>query len=286
MTPPRTRRIILHVGSPKCGSTYLQQALLQSRRALRAAGIHYPHDGTGHPGNAADLMEIDRPRLEAMFPEGVHTVVLSHEDLFAGANKRGAALAALVEEDGTEVELVAFLRPFSEFIFGDYSQFMKQHFERFLESRQPYDGRSLAEFAERRVKTLNPAAFLANWQKRLGGAPLTLGGHREIPGAMIRLLGPEAPVNWKVDAMLTNPSLRMCDCDRIAAAMRDPDVPEKKIRAMLQEAFRQIGTPDPGKSPERIAWLEKVFAPKNAALLERFGFDNRLPAAQTTPVAD
>ncbi|MDU8912161.1 hypothetical protein [Aestuariicoccus sp. MJ-SS9] len=277
-----TRRIILHIGSPKCGSTYLQQALLQSAGALRAAGIHYPHDGGGHPGNAADLADLTRPRLETWFGDGIHTVILSHEDLYGGP-RRGDALARLVREDDTQVQLIAFLRPFSEFIFGDYSQFMKQYFYRYLETRNPYDGRSFTEFAERRVETLKPATFLSNWDKRFPDPGLILDSHRNIRLVLERLLGTGGPIDWEVPRSQTNPSLRMADCDAIAAAMRDPTIPDNQIRAMFQEAFHHTADPDPGKSAERVAWLEEIFEPKNAALMRRFGFDNRVAPRATAP---
>ena len=55
------RRILLHIGSPKCGSTYLQRALLQNRDRLAAHGIRYPHDGGEHPGNAAQPFTMSTP---------------------------------------------------------------------------------------------------------------------------------------------------------------------------------------------------------------------------------
>lgn len=284
MPPPSaTRRILLHVGSPKCGSTYLQQALRQSAEALCAAGIHYPHDGGDHPGNAGALERIDRAGLDALFAPGIHTLILSHEDLF-GLPRRGDALAALTREDGTAVTVLAFLRPFSEFVFGDYSQFMKQHFERYLETRRPYEGRSFEAFAERRAETLRPAAFLSGWQKRFGPGTLELGSHRTIRPVLGRLLGVAAPIDWQVPREAANPSLRMADCERLARALANPSIPAETLLAMYRAAHHSAGHDDPGRSPDRVAWLERLFAPQNDALAERFGFDNRAaPVAAAGP---
>ncbi|MFZ5964879.1 hypothetical protein ACOXXX_18195 [Thalassococcus sp. BH17M4-6] len=270
------RRLILHVGSPKCGSTFLQQGLLRNQAPLLDHGIRYPHDGGGHPGNAAEIDKLDRAGYEALFADGVHTVILSHEDLYSMA-RRGGPLAELVRRDGAGVHILAFLRPFSEFVFGDYSQFMKQFFERFLQDRRPYDGQSFDAFALRRVEKLQPVTFLSNWQRCFDGAPITVSGHRSIRDVVQGLLGPDVPIDWEVPHHQTNPSLRMIDCDRIAAAMRDPSVPEDKIRALFGEAFHLAGTPDPGRSPSRIARIEAAFAAQNAALRETFGYDNTLP---------
>ncbi|MFD2741471.1 hypothetical protein ACFSUD_18010 [Sulfitobacter aestuarii] len=274
-----TRRILLHVGSPKCGSTYLQQVMLQNRDRLERARIRYPHDGSGHPGNAGDLAELDAARLAAHFDGGIETLILSHEDLYS-LSKRGDALAGLAREQGIEVQLIAFLRPFSEFIYGDYSQFMKQFFDTFLAERRPYGGRDFEGFAQRRIDTMKPAAYLRQWQGRFPQTPLILESHRNIRQVITALLGAELvdSLDWQVDPNRVNRSLRMQDCDSIAAAMRDPGVEAEEIKQMFRDAFHQVAESDPGKTAERTEWIETRFAPQNATLLAEFGFDNRHPA--------
>lgn len=271
-----TRRILLHVGSPKCGSTYLQQVMLRNAPTLLSHGIRYPHDGGNHPGNASAIGQIDAATLQGYFADGAHTVVLSHEDNYANA-KRGAHLAGLIQGQDIDVQIIALLRPFSEFVFGDYSQFMKQFFEKFLTSRNPYDGQTFRAFALRRVKTLKPMEFLRNWQRQFPETPLILAGHRHIPKVMTGLLGTDIALDWEVPRHHANPSLRMQDCDQLARAMRDPEIPEDTIRTMFKEAFGKTERPDPGRRPKRINLIETAFAPQNAALLETFGYDNRLP---------
>ena len=269
-----TRKIILHIGSPKCGSTYLQNVMLQNAEALLAHGARYPKGQEGHPGNAAGLADITREETEAMFDGGVHTVILSHEDLYS-LSKNGRALAEIAAETGIEVQLLAFLRPFSDFVFGDYSQFMKQHFESFLAARSPYGGRDFEAFARRRIDNMSPATYLRNWSRLFPDHPLFLDSHRNIRQVSEYLLGYPAGLDWEVPLSKTNPSLRMEDCDQIAAAMRDPDRPDEEIRDMFRAAFHHTQEPDAGRSRARIDWLEEQFRPQNAALLEQFGFDNR-----------
>lgn len=269
------RSILLHVGSPKCGSTYLQQVLLRNADVLLDHGFAYPHTNTGHPGNAADLADITAERLDSLFDFGARTVILSHEDLY-GLPKRGDALAKLAPEMGINVQLVAFLRPFSEFIFGDYSQFMKQHFKRYLTSRNPYDGRDFAAFTQRRVENLKPSQFLRNWQKRFPDTSLRLAGHRDIRPIIEALLPGLPTLDWEVPRALTNPSLRMEDCDRIAAAMRDPSIKDAEIRHMMRDAFHDADEYDLGKTQERIDYVESQFEEQNKMLLEEFSYDNRL----------
>ncbi|MBC7178943.1 MAG: hypothetical protein H5U14_02440 [Roseovarius sp.] len=271
-----TQKIILHIGSPKCGSTYLQRVMVQNSETLLQQGIHYPAPTGSHPGNAANLAEITQADVEAMFANGAHTVVLSHEDLYS-LSKRGIALAGITAKAGIAVQLLVFLRPFSDFVFGDYSQFMKQFFDTFLAERKPYGGRDFETFAKRRIDTMKPAVYLTNWGKLFPGLPLILDSHRNIQPVLDTVLGQPEGMIWEVPHHETNPSLRMQDCDVIAAAMRDPGCADKDIQQMFLSAFHQTQEPDMGRSPERIAWLEEQFRPHNEALLAQFGFDNRAP---------
>jgi len=272
------RRILLHIGSPKCGSTYLQRALLQNRDRLAAHGIRYPHDGGEHPGNAAQLADIDRTTLARYFSDGARTVVLSHEDLYSMA-ARGDALSVLMREMGISVQILAFLRPFSEFVYGDYSQFMKQYFEAFLAERIPYGGRDFETFAGRRISTLKPASYLRSWQQRFPDRPVIVAGHLQIRKVMGQLLGTllSETLDWTVHDHRANRSLRMEDCDRIAAAMRDPAVADDTIREMFGTAFHHVDDPDAGRTRARTLWLEAQFAAQNEVLLKQFYFDNRHP---------
>ncbi|WP_412509604.1 hypothetical protein, partial [Roseovarius sp. SYSU LYC5161] len=170
------RRIILHVGAPKCGSTYLQRCLLQSRETLAAAGIAYPHPGTGHPGNGADIRDWDAGRLAALFAPGIHTAVISHEDLL-NATKRGAPLVRLAGEAGITLEVLAFLRPFRDFIYGSYSQQMKQHFETWLAAGQAYDGQDFDAFCAAWAARYRPAGKLASWAGMAAPGRFTLAPH-------------------------------------------------------------------------------------------------------------
>lgn len=265
------RRIILHIGSPKCGSTFLQRAMMHNTVALSKAGAIYPRSPGKHPGNAADLATITHAKLNAMFA-GRHTLILSHEDLYS-MPKRGKALADLVAKDGTEVQVVVFLRPFPEIVFGDYSQYMKQFFEQFLASRDPYGGRTFKAFAHQRCTVLKPVMFLRGWQKHFPKNEIILSGNRTIATVFDRLLSPEAPLNWDVPRSQSNLSLRMEDCDRLAAAMRDPAVPDVTIRAMYQEALTKVEAHDRGRTKIRREMVDEIFKVQNEALRTHFNYD-------------
>ncbi|SFE41555.1 hypothetical protein [Roseivivax sediminis] len=272
-----SRRIVLHVGSPKCGSTYLQRVMLQNADTLLAHGIRYPHGGQTHPGNAGDTENWTQTDYDALFEGGIETVLLSHEDLYSKPNFAKPLLKA-AEAEGAQVQVVVFLRPFSDFLFGDYSQFMKQNFWRYLETRNPYDGESFRDVIDRRLRRLKPARFLRNWQSAVRGTRVRVAGHRDIRATMEDLLGP-LPLDWTVERHATNPSLRMEDCERIADALRRPWVPREVIEQMYRDAFHKVDRPDAGRSAARRRVIETLFAEENALILKQYGYDNRLPDA-------
>ncbi len=121
MTRPR---VVLHVGLPKTGTTFLQSSLRRNRKALKAAGVRYP------VGNEAD----DRMFLAALDVRGTRkawgrsrtevdgswdllcrkarafdgTTVISHE-LLAGASVH-RIVAAMTMLKGLEVHVVVTAR--------------------------------------------------------------------------------------------------------------------------------------------------------------------------------
>ena len=58
-------RVLLHVGTPKTGTSYLQDVLFRNRRTLASAGILYPGDRfDAHFLAALDLMRLPWGGLE------------------------------------------------------------------------------------------------------------------------------------------------------------------------------------------------------------------------------
>jgi len=102
---PRTKRIFLHVGAPKTGTSQVQDLLFLNRPELDEQGVLYPAEQFDDQFIAAlDLLGREWGGLERRAPgawprlveqvnafEG-HTVVISHEVL-AGATAEQAALA-------------------------------------------------------------------------------------------------------------------------------------------------------------------------------------------------
>lgn len=125
-----TRRVVLHVGTPKTGTSYVQDVLFRNREPLAEAGIHYPAERfDAHFLAALDLMNLpwggleaeaigawDRLAAQARSHDG--TTIISHEILaHASPTQTGRALESLGHrwdaapgEQETEVHVVVSVR--------------------------------------------------------------------------------------------------------------------------------------------------------------------------------
>ena len=118
-----TRRVLLHVGTPKTGTSYLQDVLFRNRRTLAGAGMLYPADRfDAHFLAALDLMRLpwggleseaigawDRLAEQVRRHDGI--AIISHEILAAASRSQvGRALESLGHGDGTEVHVVLSVR--------------------------------------------------------------------------------------------------------------------------------------------------------------------------------
>lgn len=131
-------RVLLHVGTPKTGTSHLQEVLYRNRRTLAAAGILYPADRfDAHFLAALDLMRLPWGGLEAEAVgawdrlaarvRGHHgTAIVSHEILAtASRSQAGRALESLGHGSGTEVHLVLSVRDLVRQIPAEWQENVK-----------------------------------------------------------------------------------------------------------------------------------------------------------------
>nr|WP_221634451.1 hypothetical protein [Nocardioides luti] len=140
----------MHVGTPKTGTSYLQDVLFRNRRLLLAHGLHYPADRfDAHFLAALDLMRLpwggleteavgawDRLAGEVRRARG--TSIISHEILATASRSQVArALASLGHEDGTEVHVILSVRDLVRQIPAEWQENVKHRsvisYQRFLE---------------------------------------------------------------------------------------------------------------------------------------------------------
>jgi len=137
-----TGRVLLHVGTPKTGTSYLQDVLFRNREVLSAAGIAYPaerHDS--HFLSALDLMQLPWGGLQTeaigawddlagqvreALSHGAHTAIISHEILATASRAQiGRALASLGHGAGVEIHLVLSVRDLVRQIPAEWQENVK-----------------------------------------------------------------------------------------------------------------------------------------------------------------
>ncbi|MGN6251432.1 MAG: hypothetical protein ACTHNS_06425 [Marmoricola sp.] len=155
------QRVLLHVGTPKTGTSALQHALFAHREALAAEGVLYPGDRfDAHFLGALDLLQLPWGGLEAEaggawdrlasavrdWPE---TAIISHEILGRATRQQAArALASLGE---TRVELVLSARDLARQLPAEWQENLKHRrtiaFTDFLDAvRDPSRSTEIAQW--------------------------------------------------------------------------------------------------------------------------------------------
>ncbi len=135
--PEPTKRIFIHIGAPKTGTTYLKSVLLKNVDALAAAGVLYPYTDIGQSfraahdfcrmrwfGQRADRFRGEWDLLVQRSREwDGGTVILSSELLAAAAPDRiGKGLAPLAPY---EVHIVFTARDFARQLASDWQEHIK-----------------------------------------------------------------------------------------------------------------------------------------------------------------
>jgi hypothetical protein len=154
-----SKRVLLHVGTPKTGTSYLQEVLFQNRRTLRSSGILYAADRfDAHFLAALDLMRLPWGGLETeavgawdRLAEEVRgwdeTAIISHEILATASRSQvRRALASLGHPDGVEVHLVLSVRDLVRQIPAEWQENVKHRsgisYARFLDQVRDPERRS------------------------------------------------------------------------------------------------------------------------------------------------
>ncbi len=148
-----SKRVLLHVGTPKTGTSYFQDVLFRNRRRLAVAGIHYPADRfDAHFLAALDLMRLPWggletqavgawDRLAGQVRRASGTSIISHEILATASRSQvGRALESLGHGEGTEVHVVLSVRDLVRQIPAEWQENVKHRsiisYEKFLEQIQ------------------------------------------------------------------------------------------------------------------------------------------------------
>lgn len=132
---PMARRVFLHIGTPKSGTSYLQDRLGLNREAIARQGLTYPATRTGNHFEAAlDLIEerwagqrdVARGQWQALVNEARKApgdVLISHEILAAASPAQVAKAMAAFADD--EVHLVLTARDLARQIPAEWQENVK-----------------------------------------------------------------------------------------------------------------------------------------------------------------
>ncbi|MEO5851942.1 MAG: hypothetical protein ABIQ15_05465, partial [Nocardioides sp.] len=169
-----TKRVYLHVGAPKSGTTYVQAVLDANRARLHDAGVRVVGDAHLDRIHAAMVVRQD-PRLDALpdrartswarLVKQIHgwrgdTAILSYE-LFAGASAEQVA-TALADLDGLEVHVVITARDLGTAVPSAWQERLKFALTTPLEEWQPRP-ESAGVRAEWGWRTMDPAGVASRW---------------------------------------------------------------------------------------------------------------------------
>lgn len=279
---PTTRRVVLHVGAPKSGTTYLQSRLQGGARSLARAGVHVPQprrwerwngepsfraaldllgeDWGGPPGHAEGAWD----RLVAGLRPG--TTVISHE-LLAGAPD-DAVRRARADLADCDVHVVFTARDLGRALPAAWQESVKQ-------GRPWKYARFLARAQEGRVwfmRALDFPAVLERWGTGLPRENLHLvvvpdrGAPRDLLWERFcAVLGvpPElAPVPPDVRG---NPSLGVPEVQLLrllnrragGSAHRDPERQYLLTDLVAEGALARRSSPRVVLPPDQLPWVEE-----------------------------
>lgn len=177
MVTAQQSRVVLHVGSPKSGTTFLQQAMWHHRPALAEAGIALPgrrqremflaaievreeHEFWGY---APDQIDGTWARLCAQAREHRGTTVMSHELLSAATPEQ--IERALSHLEGVELHLVLTARDLVRQVTSEWQERVKNGGTR---SFRKFSRRIMGQLERGEVDAgfwghQNPAGILRRW---------------------------------------------------------------------------------------------------------------------------
>lgn len=133
-----TRRALIHVGSPKTGTTFLQAVVWRNRAPLEAAGVRLPGqslhkhfqaalDVRGTPGRARfpEQTEGAWRRLVDAAADWPGDVLISHEMLAQATQDRAAGALALLTAQGFEAHVVLTTRDLARQLPAEWQEWIK-----------------------------------------------------------------------------------------------------------------------------------------------------------------
>ena len=294
-------RVLLHVGTPKTGTSYLQDVLFRNRRTLASAGILYPADRfDAHFLAALDLMRLPWGGLESeavgawdTLAKKVRkhdgTAIVSHEILATASRAQaGRALESLGHGSGAEVHLVVSVRDLPRQIPAEWQENVKHRaalsYRKFLEQiRDPQRDSRIATWFWG-VQEL--PELLQRWGHDLPPERIHLvtvppaGGPQQLLWKRFSLVFGLDGIDLDLEAERHNPSLGVPETtllrrlNRAANHELEPADYRPMVRELLahQTLSQRRDSPRLALPPEMHPWVQEVTA-SWVEEIERRGYD-------------
>ena len=296
-----TKRVLLHVGTPKTGTSYLQDVLFRNRRVLAGAHIQYPADRfDAHFLAALDLMRLPWggleteavgawDRLAAQVRTWHGTSIISTEILATASRSQvGRALASLGHGEDTEVHVVLSVRDLVRQIPAEWQENVKHRstisYAKFLE--QIRDPERKSRIAAWFWGVQEVPDILNRWghdlppeQIHLVTVPPPGGSPRLLWQRFSRAFGLDG-LDLDLEAERANPSLGVPETallrriNRAANRSLEPVDYRPLVRELLahQTLSHRVGSPRLALPPEVHPWAQEV-AESWRREVERRGYD-------------
>jgi hypothetical protein len=296
-----SNRVLLHVGTPKTGTSYLQDVLFRNRERLAEAGVLYPAERfDAHFLAALDLMRLPWGGLEQQavgswerLAEEVRqhpgTAIISHEILARASRAEAArALTSLGHGDGTEVHVLVSARDLVRQIPAEWQENVKHReelpYRAFLEEiRDParrtrigswfWAVQELPEVLDRWGADLPPEQVHVITVPPAGGPPTVLWDRFSEAFGLDGL-------DLDLEAERANPSMGAAETTllRRINLVANPELEAEDYRALIREVLahqtlsRRNRTPRLALPPDVHPWVSEVSATWSAEI-ERRGYD-------------
>lgn len=279
-----TKRVYLHIGAPKTGTTYLQHVLFKNREALAADGVLYPysaveqsfrsaHDfcGTTWFGHGSDRFrgEWDRVAVATREWEG-STVIISSELLAAARPEQIRSRLALLEP--AEMHVVFSARDLARQLVSDWQEQVKHKhtvtLERFVDDLVELGVEAPEPFGRLFWGMHDAAAVLGSWAQTVPPERIhviTLPPPDGQPGALwtrfCAVTGLE-PRGYDLSARRANASMGVLETELVRRMNRrlrkmDGNSYDVLVRLFLAEKVLGGGTTRLTLPPHRATWASE-----------------------------
>jgi hypothetical protein len=248
------QRIVLHIGAPKTGTTYLQAVLFQNKAALADAGILVPgHHRREHGYAATGIRQprngrrrADWERLLGEARDWPGTVVLSNE-WFSMASAHNAE-RALKELGDVESHVVFTARDFVAQVPAAWQENLKLGISTSLDE---FVASLDADLGRWRWSVLDPALVLERWRGDLPAERLHV--------VTVPTSGSDPTLLWRRFAQACGIPADACDTD-VSQARESVSVEAARLLQLVGPELREAVDADTGHWSVGYRWLQQYLS--------------------------